>query len=101
MVRTTALLAAGALLLHTSQACRATQEYKFDDNDAATVAKFSSDQQGPLRLLKTSEDDPGVWVTEKEKIENYMLKHVHFMDITETPVFPPAHGGSSLVLTKG
>ncbi|KAI9150121.1 bacterial leucyl aminopeptidase [Paramyrothecium foliicola] len=84
MVRTTAILAAGALLLGASEACRATQEYKFEATGAQAVGKFSAEESEPLRLLKTSEDDPGTWVTEQEKIDNYMLKHVHFMDVTET-----------------
>ncbi|KAI3399915.1 hypothetical protein diail_5071 [Diaporthe ilicicola] len=36
-----------------------------------------------LRLIKTSESDPGTWVREDEKIENYVAKGVNFVDITE------------------
>jgi hypothetical protein len=36
-----------------------------------------------LRLIKTSELDPGVWVTEEEKIVNYVSKKIGFIDITE------------------
>lgn len=36
-----------------------------------------------LRLIKTSEIDPGVWVTEDEKIDNYVSKKIHFVDITD------------------
>ncbi|GJC92587.1 peptidase family M28 [Colletotrichum higginsianum] len=36
-----------------------------------------------LRLIKTSEADAGVWVTEEQKIENYVNKHIGFFDITD------------------
>ncbi|KAH8685371.1 peptidase family M28, partial [Tricladium varicosporioides] len=36
-----------------------------------------------LRLIKTSELDPGVWVTEDQKIENYVAKGIYFIDITD------------------
>ena len=39
-----------------------------------------------LRLIKTSETDPGTWVTEDEKIENYVAKDIHFIDVTEITV---------------
>jgi leucyl aminopeptidase len=91
MVRTTTLLAAGALFLGASQACRNTEEYKFEAADAQIAAvpetvksPSAPTSEEPLRLLKTSDEDPGTWVTEEEKIQNYMLKHVHFMDVTET-----------------
>ncbi|KAF3357121.1 Exopolygalacturonase X-2 [Verticillium dahliae VDG1] len=84
MVRASTLFAVGAFLLQTSQACRATKEYKFGDADSLKTEELDEHQLDGLRLLKTSEEDVGTWVTEKEKIENYMLKHVHFMDVTET-----------------
>uniref|UniRef100_A0A8H7NPD5 Peptide hydrolase n=1 Tax=Bionectria ochroleuca TaxID=29856 RepID=A0A8H7NPD5_BIOOC len=37
-----------------------------------------------LRLVKTSEDDPGTWMTEEEKFEKLISKKIGFMDITET-----------------
>ncbi|KAI0535924.1 Zn-dependent exopeptidase [Xylaria digitata] len=37
-----------------------------------------------LRLVKTSEEDPGTWMTEEEKFEKLISKHIGFMDITET-----------------
>ncbi|KAI8230751.1 Leucine aminopeptidase 1 [Colletotrichum sp. SAR 10_99] len=36
-----------------------------------------------LRLIKTSETDPGTWVTDEQKIENYVNKHIGFIDITD------------------
>lgn len=36
-----------------------------------------------LRLIKTSETDPGVWVTEDDKISKYRAKHINFIDITD------------------
>ncbi|CZT09798.1 related to Probable leucine aminopeptidase MCYG_04170 [Rhynchosporium graminicola] len=38
---------------------------------------------GGLRLIKTSEADPGRWVTEDQKIEEYTAKNIHFIDITD------------------
>jgi hypothetical protein len=37
-----------------------------------------------LRLVKISEDDAGVWVTEEEKFTKFISKHVNFVDVTET-----------------
>ena len=36
-----------------------------------------------LRLIKTSEADPGVWVTEEDKISKYRAKKINFIDITD------------------
>ncbi|KAF2714273.1 peptidase family M28 [Pleomassaria siparia CBS 279.74] len=36
-----------------------------------------------LRLIKTSELDPGTWVTEEEKIVEYVAKNINFIDITD------------------
>ncbi|KAF9869711.1 peptidase family M28 [Colletotrichum karsti] len=36
-----------------------------------------------LRLIKTSETDPGTWVTDEQKIENYVNKNIGFIDITD------------------
>lgn len=41
---------------------------------------------GPgLRLIKTSEQDPGRWMTDEEKLD-YVGKHIHFIDITDIEV---------------
>ncbi|KAI0412350.1 Zn-dependent exopeptidase [Xylaria grammica] len=37
-----------------------------------------------LRLVKTSEEDPGIWITEEEKFERLISKRIGFMDITDT-----------------
>ncbi|KAI0803683.1 Zn-dependent exopeptidase [Xylaria sp. FL0064] len=37
-----------------------------------------------LRLVKTSEDDAGIWITEEEKFEKFTSKRIGFMDITDT-----------------
>jgi leucyl aminopeptidase len=39
-----------------------------------------------LRLIKTSEKDPGVWVTEEEKLVKYVAKRVKFIDVTDITV---------------
>lgn len=36
-----------------------------------------------LRLIKTSEEDPGKWVTEDEKISQYAAKKIDYIDITD------------------
>ncbi|KAK8051470.1 peptidase family M28 [Apiospora rasikravindrae] len=37
-----------------------------------------------LRLVKTSEDDAGTWMTEEQKFEQLISKGIHFADITDT-----------------
>jgi len=39
-----------------------------------------------LRLIKTSEADPGTWVTEEEKIDHYVASGIRFIDITDITV---------------
>jgi hypothetical protein len=39
-----------------------------------------------LRLIKTADEDPGVWVTEDEKFEQFVAKKIGFVDITDTLV---------------
>lgn len=39
-----------------------------------------------LRLVKTSDEDPGTWMTEEEKFEKLISKRVGFADITDTLV---------------
>jgi len=38
-----------------------------------------------LRLIKTSETE-SVWVTEEEKIDNYVTKNIKFIDVTDIKV---------------
>lgn len=58
---------------------------------AATASPFSHAEtsvtaDAALRLIKVSESDPGTWVREDEKIENYVAKGVNFVDITDMSV---------------
>lgn len=39
-----------------------------------------------LRLIKTSETDAGIWVTEQEKFDKYTSKGIGFFDITDIQV---------------
>lgn len=39
-----------------------------------------------LRLVKTSDEDPGSWVTEEEKFEKFTSKKIGFVDVTDTLV---------------
>jgi hypothetical protein len=41
-----------------------------------------------LRLVKTSDDDPGTWMTEEEKFDKLISKKIGFSDITDTTVSP-------------
>ncbi|KAM7197523.1 putative peptidase family M28 [Rhypophila sp. PSN 637] len=36
-----------------------------------------------LRLIKTSPEDPGTWVTEEDKMTKYIAKKLQFIDITD------------------
>ena len=42
-----------------------------------------------LRLVKTSEEDPGQWVTEEQKFERFTSKRIGFVDITDIQVSEP------------
>lgn len=53
---------------------------------SALPSADSSKVNAGLRLIKTSEADPGVWVTEDEKIEKYTAKNINFIDITDITV---------------
>lgn len=39
-----------------------------------------------LRLIKTSEQDAGQWVTEQEKFDRFTAKNIGFIDITDVEV---------------
>ena len=50
----------------------------------AIPATNSQEQsRSDLRLIKTSEADPGTWVTEEDKISKYRAKNINFVDITD------------------
>lgn len=37
-----------------------------------------------LRLVVTSPEDPGAWITEDEKISKFVSKRLNFADITDS-----------------
>lgn len=49
---------------------------------APAVAQGSIRIDG-LSLIKTSETDPGQWVTEQEKLDRFTSKNIGFIDITD------------------
>lgn len=54
---------------------------------SAAPAAESNKQNAPLRLIKTSEEDPGRWVTEEEKAKLVLgSKRINFIDITDIQV---------------
>jgi len=65
----------GAILLQTPLALAAV---------ASEPRPILSKANAELRLIKTSENDPGTWMTEEEKFEKLTSKRIGFMDITET-----------------
>ncbi|KAL2264469.1 hypothetical protein VTK26DRAFT_34 [Humicola hyalothermophila] len=46
-------------------------------------AAGAAQRDAGLRLIKTSPDDPGKWVTEEQKITEYKAKGIGFVDITD------------------
>lgn len=51
---------------------------------ATLVASLPADNAAAgLRLIKTSEEDPGTWVSAEAKISEYLAKDIHFIDITD------------------
>lgn len=53
---------------------------------SGVIASTTSEAKLPgqeLRLIKTSEADPGRWVSEAEKLSKYVAKQRHFIDITD------------------
>lgn len=51
---------------------------------ATLVASLPADNAAAgLRLIKTSEEDPGTWVSSEAKISEYLAKDIHFVDITD------------------
>lgn len=56
---------------------------------AAPPAEGRVANDGSFRLIKTSEADPGVWVTEEQKIVEYVSNNIGFIDITDITVHLP------------
>ncbi len=56
---------------------------------SALPSTDSSNVNTDLRLIKTSEIDPGTWVTEEEKVEKYVAKNINFVDVTDITVPSP------------
>lgn len=50
---------------------------------AIPAADSQEKAKANLRLIKTSEADPGVWVSEEDKISKYRAKNINFIDITD------------------
>lgn len=50
---------------------------------AAVPTAASASPNHGLRLIKSSPEDPGKWVTEEEKIRDYKSKGIGFVDITD------------------
>lgn len=50
---------------------------------AIPAAEPQEKSKAGLRLIKTSEADPGVWVSEEDKISKYRAKNINFIDITD------------------
>ena len=53
---------------------------------AAAPATESAHRAAGLRLIKASPEDPGKWVTEEQKITDYTVKAIGFVDITDITV---------------
>lgn len=53
---------------------------------SALPSTDSSNVNTGLRLIKTSEADPGTWVTEDEKVASYVAKNINFIDVTDITV---------------
>ena len=52
----------------------------------AAPATESAQRAAGLRLIKTSPEDAGKWVTEEQKITDYTAKNIGFIDITDITV---------------
>jgi bacterial leucyl aminopeptidase len=53
---------------------------------AAVPSTIFPTQADGLRLIKTSDDDAGTWMTEEEKFEKLISQNIGFVDITDTMV---------------
>lgn len=52
---------------------------------SAAPAAESLKVRTDLRLIKTSETE-SAWVTEEEKVDNYVTKNINFIDVTDIEV---------------
>ncbi|KAK7425972.1 hypothetical protein QQZ08_007554 [Neonectria magnoliae] len=53
-------------------------------NSLSARGDASKNRDKGLRLVKTSDEDPGVWLTEHEKFDKLISKKIGFVDITDT-----------------
>ncbi|KPM43230.1 hypothetical protein AK830_g3346 [Neonectria ditissima] len=52
--------------------------------DSLSARDILENRAKGLRLVKTSDEDPGVWLTEEEKFDKLISKKIGFVDITDT-----------------
>jgi leucyl aminopeptidase len=50
---------------------------------AAPASTHGVTRSDDLWLVKTSEADPGQWVTEQQKLDRFVSKNIGFIDITD------------------
>ncbi|EGZ67566.1 Zn-dependent exopeptidase [Neurospora tetrasperma FGSC 2509] len=65
----------------------------------AAVPPASAAKAAGLRLIKTSPEDKGAWVTEEQKITRYRNKRIGFVDITDITVNGADRNQDASVLT--
>lgn len=53
---------------------------------AAAPTVESTRKAAGLRLIKTSPEDPGKWVTDEQKIRDYTANNIGFVDVTDISV---------------
>jgi len=61
---------------------------------AAPAVNAPLEARTDVRLIKTSPEDPGTWVSEEDKISEYTAKGKHFVDITDINVRTPTYSPS-------
>lgn len=61
---------------------------------AAPAVDAPLEARADVRLIKTSPEDPGTWVSEEDKISEYTAKGKHFVDITDISVSTPTYSPS-------
>ncbi|KAH7133835.1 hypothetical protein EDB81DRAFT_695529 [Dactylonectria macrodidyma] len=63
----------------------AIPSHPFESSAGGLQVRGEKARDNGLRLVKTSEEDPGTWMTEEEKFEKLISKKIGFVDITDTP----------------